>query len=101
MSDSKVINKNKKYGVLEICILVGKILLCAMLLINFYIFVVYGLLNRGNIMEGEDVWFVNGWTVADGAEGEKTLSATLPRDVSNNDCFYFKTCKDTAVYRHE
>ena len=98
MSDSKIKSKKKKYGVLEICILVGKILLCAMLLINFYIFVVYGLLNRGNIMEGEDVWFVNGWTVADGAEGEKTLSATLPRDVSNNDCFYFKTRKDTAVY---
>ncbi len=90
--------KKEKRRLLEISITTVKILLCAMLLFNALVFIVYGLIDRGDVIEKETVRFIKDWNITENENGDQTLTTILPGDIKDNEYLYFDTRKDVYVY---
>ena len=69
---------NKKQGIYEISLAVSKTVLFVLLAFCGFVFVFYGLIKRGDIIQSEPVNFVENWDVAYSENGDQTLTTTLP-----------------------
>lgn len=107
-------NNNKTQRFLDISVLTVKVLLFCLLIFNAFVFIYYGVVNKGEVVSKDPVRFIEGWTVTD-TEGnsfvtgrsymtDKTdrnkysVTSTLPSDIKDNEYLFFITRKDIAVY---
>ena len=90
--------ENKKQGPLELSISIVKILLLVVMLVNAFVFVFYGLINRSDEIKRESVRSLINWTASKDADGAQSLDAFLPQDIKDNEYLFFETRKDVAVY---
>ncbi len=88
----------KKQELSEMSITAVKILLCVMLLFGIFVFVYYGLINRGYETDKEEISFVNDWIITYNKEGDQTLKTILPKSIKDNEYVFFETRKDVSVY---
>ena len=88
----------KKQELSEMSITAVKILLCVMLLFGIFVFVYYGLINRGYETDKEEISFVNDWIITYSKEGDQTLKTILPKNIKDNEYIFFETRKDVSVY---
>ena len=88
----------KKQELSEMSITAVKILLCVMLLFGIFVFVYYGLINRGYETDKEEISFVNDWIITYSKEGDQTLKTILPKSIEDNEYIFFETRKDVSVY---
>ncbi|SEQ95677.1 Signal transduction histidine kinase [Lachnospiraceae bacterium NE2001] len=91
-------SNSKKQGLFEISIVVVKILLVFLLVINAFVLVFYGLINRGDVVERDQVRFMEKWDISEDDDGCQILSSFLPDGVEDNEYLYFATRKDVSVY---
>ena len=91
-------NENKKQGLLDMSIKAVKLILCVMLIFNAFVFVFYGLINRGDVISSDPVQFVDNWDIVSGENGDQILSTTLPQNIEENEYLYFETRKTVSVY---
>ena len=89
---------NKKQGIYEISLTASKTVLFVLLAFCGFVFVFYGLIKRGDIIQSEPVNFVENWDVAYSENGDQTLTTTLPADVKANEYLFFETRNDVSVY---
>ena len=90
--------RNKKQGILEISVKAEKILLCALLVFNAFIYIYFGVIYKSDIVTDETVHPMTNWTVEKDEENEFIAISNLPQDVKDNEYFYFLTREDVAVY---
>lgn len=90
--------KEEKRDILKISVKVVKILLCVMFALNTFLFVYYGVINKTEVPKTDPIQFVERWSVAEQNGNLVIISSTLPRDVSDNEYFFFATRKDVEVY---
>lgn len=91
-------NENKKQGLLDMSIKAVKLILCVMLIFNAFVFVFYGLINRGDVISSDPVQFVDNWDIVSRENGDQILSTTLPQNIEENEYLYFETRKTVSVY---
>ncbi len=91
-------NDTKKQGFLEISIFTIKLLMCIMLIFNAFVFIFYGLINRGDKIGTDEVQFVENWKTDYGEDGAQLISSTLPQNLQANEYLFFETRKDVYVY---
>ena len=89
---------NKRQGLLERGITAVKVLLFVLLIFNALVFILYGLINRGDVIGSESVRFMENWTVEEGNDGSQVLRSTLPQAIKNGEYLCFETRKDVSVY---
>ena len=89
---------NKRQGLLEIGITAVKVLLFVLLIFNALVFILYGFINRGDVIGSESVRFMENWTVEEGNDGSQVLRSTLPQAIKNGEYLFFDTRKDVSVY---
>lgn len=89
---------DKKQGLLELGITAVKALLGIMLVINTFVFIFYGLINRGDVIPNDPVRFIDDWSVNPKDNGDQELRSILPQNIMDNEYLYFETRKDVAVY---
>ncbi len=94
-------DRTEKTGLLKGSITVAIILLCAMLLLNIFVFLYYGLINPGHVIESEPVRYVKDWDVVSEGNGGQILGNTLPEGITDNEYLYFETRRDVSVYINE
>ncbi len=107
-------SSNKKQGFSGMSVMFARLVLCILLVLNAFVFIYYGVINRSNVLEDESLQYIEKWTVVD-ADGNEfttgrsyvadkqyekgfTIYATLPTDVMDNEYLLFVTRKDVAVY---
>ncbi|MBO4338244.1 MAG: response regulator, partial [Lachnospiraceae bacterium] len=107
-------DNSKKRGLLEISVLTVKVVMGVMLILNAFVFITYGIINRVDFGKDDPVRFIESWTVTDSAGNRITtgrdfvdeklsndnysISATLPDDIRDNEYVFFYTFKDIEVY---
>ncbi len=91
-------NGNKKQDILGITTRAVKVLLAVLLLFCSFVFIYFGLINRGNVVEKESVRYIEDWTFISDEGSEQVLTATLPEDVKDNEYLFFDTRKSVSVY---
>ncbi len=91
-------NKNRDQRLLDISVMTVKVVLCFLLVFNAFVFIYYGVLNRSDVLKGDSVHPLEGWSVSDSDEENYTVVSTLPDDVKDNEYLFFFTRKDVAVY---
>ena len=89
---------NRKQGIYEISLTASKTVLFVLLAFCGFVFVFYGLIKRGDIIQSEPVNFVENWDVAYSENGDQTLTTTLPADVKANEYLFLETRNDVSVY---
>ena len=89
---------DKKQGLLELGITAVKALLGIMLVINTFVFIFYGIINRGDVIPNDPVRFIDDWSVIPKDNGDQELRSILPQNIMDNEYLYFETRKDVAVY---
>ena len=105
---------NHNAGLLKASVLAAKIVLGFLLVFNAVIFVIYGLLDRGDTMGDDPVRFIDRWIVSDnlgdefaagrtyvtGKDDTKdyTIRAMLPENIRDNEYLFFYTRKNIEVY---
>ena len=60
-----------------------KMLLFIFMVINAFIFIYYGLINRKEAFEKEALQYVKDWTVVHEDKDNQTIRATLPQNIEN------------------
>ncbi len=91
-------NENKKQGFLEWFIAVVKLLLLIFMLFNAYVFVYYGLINKGDVIEREPIQYLEGWSNPVELNYDQTIQTTLPQDLGDHEYLFFDTRRDVSVY---
>ncbi len=91
-------SKEKKQGLLDISVMTVKVVLYFLLVVNAFVFVCFGIINRSDVLEKEPFQTVDDWTVSDDEEGHYVLSTVLSDNVEDNEYLYFNTRKDAEVY---
>ena len=91
-------SKEKKQGLLDISVMAVKVVLYFLLVVNAFVFVCFGIINRSDVLEKEPFQTVDDWTVSDDEEGHYVLSTVLSDNVEDNEYLYFNTRKDAEVY---
>ncbi|MCR5586372.1 MAG: response regulator, partial [Lachnospiraceae bacterium] len=91
-------NTDKKRGLYEISIDAVKILLFILIAFNAFVFLYYGLINRGDPIKDEPVQYVTEWTVTDKENGDQVITSTLPDNIKSSEYLYFDTRRDAVVY---
>ncbi len=89
---------NRKQGYYDVGISVVKILLCFLMLFNTYVFIYYGLINKGDVIKREPIQYVEGWTITYEEGNDQTVSTTLPQNIESNEYLFFDTRRDASVY---
>ncbi len=87
-----------KQGLLALSITVVKILLLVVLFVNAFVFIFYGLIDRGDEIKRESVRILEDQTIRDREDGSQTIDLILPQDIKDNEYLFFDTRKDVAVY---
>ena len=99
---------------MEAGVMTAKIVLFLLVAFTVLVFIYYGIINKGEILEDESLRFIDSWTVMD-SEGNEfhadrtyvtdkddtkdyTIISTLPTDIKDNEYLFFYTRKDIAVY---
>ena len=90
--------EDNKQGLLKCSIIAAKALLYLLLAFNIFVLLFYGLIDRGDVLEGISVRYVKDWNVIYGEDGDQTVSAVLPEGLQANEYLYFETRNDVAVY---
>ena len=91
-------NNNQKKGIYEISITVSKIVLFVLLVFSAFIFVCYGLIKRGDVIQNEPVRYVENWEVTTDENGNQTVTTVLPSDIKANEYLFFDTRNDVSVF---
>ena len=91
-------SETRKRGLLEMSIYTVKILMFILLGFNAFVFIYFGVINRGNVIESEPVRAVKEWTLNYGEDGDQTLRSVLPKDVMDNEYIFLETRNDVFVY---
>ena len=91
-------NSNKKQGLYEISVSAVKVLLLGLLALMAFVFVYYGIINRGKVIESEPVRFVENWKMVEEEDSKQIVSSVLPSDLKSNEYIYFDTRNDVSVY---
>ncbi len=94
----KVMSKNKNRWLLDKTILCVKLLMYALLVFTVFIFIYYGLINKGDVIEDEPVWFLEDWDFSEPGDGNQIISSTLPQGIKDNEYLFFDARKDVSVY---
>ena len=89
---------NKKQGLLEMSITAVKVLLLVMLVFTTFVFVYYGIIDRGDTIKKEQVRFIEDWTTIYEEGNNQTIISILPSELADNEYLYFDTRKDVSVY---
>ena len=104
----------KKQRLLEASELTAKIVLFVLIAFTVFVFVYYGMIRKGEVLEKGSVQFIESWTVIDSNgkefpagrtyvtdqddQKDYTIIATLPRDIRDNEYLFFYTRRDIEVY---
>ncbi|MBR3538804.1 MAG: response regulator [Eubacterium sp.] len=104
----------KKHRLLEASELTAKIVLFLLIAFSVFVFVYYGMIRKGEVLEKGSVQFIESWTVIDSNgkefpagrtyvtdqddQKDYTIIATLPRDIRDNEYLFFYTRRDIEVY---
>lgn len=88
----------KKQRLFDMSIATVKILLYVLLFFNAFVFIYYGLINRGVVVEKETVTILEDWNVVYAKDGDQTISLILPQDIKDNEYLFFETRNDVSVY---
>lgn len=72
---------DKKQGLLELGITAVKALLGIMLVINTFVFIFYGIINRGDVIPNDPVRFIDDWSVNPKDNGDQELRSILPQNI--------------------
>ena len=91
-------NKNPKQSAFNISIAASKTVLFALLAFNALVFVYFGLIRRGDIIQRESIRYVENWNVETDENGDQIVTNTLPADVKSNEYLFFDTRNDVSVY---
>ena len=89
---------NKKQGLLDMSITAVKVLLLVMLVFTTFVFVYYGIIDRGDTIKKEQVRFIEDWTTIYEEGNNQTIISILPSELADNEYLYFDTRKDVSVY---
>ena len=89
---------DNKQGLLKCCIMTGKVLLYLLLAFNIFVLIFYGLIDKGDVLEGISIQYVKDWDISYGEGGDQTVRAVLPEGLQDNEYLYFETRNDVAVY---
>jgi signal transduction histidine kinase/DNA-binding NarL/FixJ family response regulator len=101
-------------GLLKTSVMIGKIVLCSLLIFNVLVLIYFGVIDRGDVLENESLQFIEHWTVTDSSgnvittdrsyvdrnnyEEDFTIRATLPDNIKDHEYLFLDTRKDIAVY---
>ena len=78
-------NSNKKQGLYEISVSAVKVLLLGLLALMAFVFVYYGIINRGKVIESEPVRFIENWKMVEEEDSKQIVSSVLPSDLKSNE----------------
>ena len=90
--------EEKKRGLFDTGILAVKILLYAMLIITAFVFIYFGLINRGDVLKEDPLQYVRDWTILDDENGTQTIRSTIPQNIRDNEYLFFDIRKDVSIY---
>ena len=90
-------NNKDKRGLLDISVITVKVVLCIMICSIAFVFIYYGMIKKGVILENEPLRMVDEWSTED-KENTFTVISILPNDIGENEYLFFETRKDVEVF---
>ncbi len=90
--------KDNKQRLLQISVMTVKVVLGVVFVFCAFVFIYYGVINRGDIPGTDPVKFVTDWDISGEGEEYMQFVSTLPENIKDNEYFFFYTRKDVTVY---